>query len=208
MDTTTKTQTVEISAEFLREIATLATVASSDNTKPILTGIHVSVQGNVLTATATDSYYLARMKRTVIGDDLETLIPAAYLTQLSKAMGKKFTGTVQIEINGLDVSATYNDGSAQTIGSRVINGTYPNVDSLINDNETEIANETVRAANDHTVALDLNRLATLSKVYPWSAKAPTMATKIWVTSPNKAIKISAELDRRVTTVLLMPVRVQ
>lgn len=107
---------------------------SRDETRPVLTGILVTVDGPGLKTVATDSYRLA-VKETVseeaAPEDIEVIIPAKVLDEVSRTIDDDDT---------LSMAVTHNQavfGFGQTVFiTRRIEGTFPNYRQLI-PKETE-----------------------------------------------------------------------
>lgn len=209
METATQTKTVTLTAKQFRDIASLGSLTSGDSGRPLLTGVHVIVKDNKLTAEATDSYVLGQLQRDVIGDDLEALIPAKYLDKVSKAMGKKFFGEVTIETHSIDITVSYNNGAVQAYGERLIDGTYPNTATLFSGALDKIGKESVREAGAITTAFNLDIMTRIAKVCPWNSKE-LRTTELYVTDSRSAMLIKAKdkEEQQDTTVLLMPLMIK
>lgn len=122
---------IKIKAENLKNIISQTIFATSiKETRPILTGINFKVDGNVLSAVATDTYRLAK-KQVVIEDSayLNLTIPSKSLSELSKIIDNKD----EILINFFDKKVIFKVNET-IIVARVISGTYPDIDRLIPEN--------------------------------------------------------------------------
>lgn len=105
--------------------------ASRDETRPVLTAIHVSATGNQLRMVATDSYRLSVKETTLesaIGTPFEANIPARALEELARI-------THAGEDDALRISITQNQivfvlGQV-VLSSRLIDGTFPNDRQLV-----------------------------------------------------------------------------
>lgn len=194
-----QTKAITISAETLRDIATLANIASSDTARPVLTGIHVRTDGKEIVATATDSYQLGQMTYECTGDELNVLIPAAYLVRITKELGKKYHGDVVINV-------THDKIHAEIGGSEyrdyLINATYPDVQRLITECQSAIGQDRTTAANEITTSLDPRLLARIAKVAPFTDKLTH--ANFYIGASNKAVMITGGK----TVILQMPVRVR
>ena len=199
MQTETQIQTITISAKYLRQIATLDAMTSSDAARPLLTGIHLKTENGTLTATATDSYQLAFMRRQVAGE-INALVPGAYLVRISKELGKKYNGDVTITRDGCKITAEL---PTATLTDWVIDGTYPNCQSLISTAENAMNQDRNTAAGEATTALDINLLARVAKLYPYNEKRQRASGKIYVSDSTSAVII----EHKDVTVLQMPVRI-
>jgi DNA polymerase-3 subunit beta len=112
-------------APFVAAIDRVATSASRDETRPVLTGIRVRVSGARLSAVATDSYRLA-VYRTELESpaarDFERTLPAQALQELAKLA--KVAGS-----DTLTISESHNSFVMQfasiVLSTRTIDGNYP-----------------------------------------------------------------------------------
>ncbi len=101
--------------------------ASSDETRPILTGILFSVVDDNLYLVATDSYRLAEKKVIKLQQPLNLLIPASSMTDLLRILPD----------NDNEVLVTYDDNQIKfkineiELLTRLLNGTYPDYKKLI-----------------------------------------------------------------------------
>jgi len=187
---------VTLTASDLKEIATLSNVASKKDGRPILEGIHIRTDGSTITATATDSYQLARITKPATGDTVEIIVPAAYLVRVAKEL-PTYADKVTLEIEEFNVSARIGD---TVLGDRLIDGTYPNTDSLI----PNLDNYTPGEVQGHLIALSPQKLAVLAKLAPFSNKRDNTAAKFYVSDSSRPIAATGG-D---TIYLLMPVRVK
>lgn len=120
---------VRLSKELFNEIINQTCfAASTDESKPSLTGINFNITGDVLECNSTDSYRLSR-KIVNLSDNRESfnlIIPSKNLLEFSKIL----TEDADIEINIFNnkLLFKYNNLLFQT---RLISGTYPNTSNLI-----------------------------------------------------------------------------
>jgi DNA polymerase III subunit beta len=109
----------------------VATAASRDEVRPILTGILVEAEGNRLTMVATDSYRLS-VKQTELDDALEERleanVPARALRELARAIAAESAGEVEISLTRNQV--VFRAG-AVVLSSRLIEGQFPSWRQLI-----------------------------------------------------------------------------
>lgn len=106
---------------------------STQESRPILTGINFKVNDNIMEVTATDSYRLSK-KRIIldheIEDNIDIIIPARNLNEIIKLITEEeekielhiFSNKVIFKIKNLIVM------------TRLINGSYPNTNKLIPEN--------------------------------------------------------------------------
>jgi len=106
--------------------------ASTDEARPVLTGVLVQVQGGNLTLAATDGHRLAVRKLAAAGaTDLEAslIVPARALAELSRVL-KGEPGKVEVIISKARNQVFFRAGSSE-LTSRLIDGKYPNYAQVI-----------------------------------------------------------------------------
>lgn len=107
--------------------------ASSDDTRPVLTGVLCHVHEGNLYFAATDGYRLAERRLIASTDDVRALIPASTLSDVSRVMPED-CDEVTILIDESQVRFRMNDIE---VTSRLIEGNFPDYRQLI-PKETEI----------------------------------------------------------------------
>ena len=128
---------VELSVDdLLRGIGSTLFSASGDETKQILTGVHVKAIPVGLEFAATDGHRLATIK--VIGEEeevvdadaqeLEFTIPAQTLKELQSVLSSQAVPTVKLRFDRTQVVVQMPD---ITITSRLLDGQYPNYSQLV-----------------------------------------------------------------------------
>jgi DNA polymerase III subunit beta len=129
-------------AALLETIDKVGRAASRDESRPVLTGVLVKFEGDQLVMAATDSYRLA-VKETALtssGPDLDAIIPARALQELSRLAASSETVELGVHENHVIFSA-----GDVWLTSRRIDGQFPNYKQLLPETfEIEIA--TPRAA--------------------------------------------------------------
>jgi DNA polymerase III subunit beta len=106
--------------------------ASTDEARPVLTGVLVQVQGGSLTLAATDGHRLAVRKLAAAApSDLEAglIVPARALAELSRVL-KGEPGKVEVIISKARNQVFFRAGSSE-LTSRLIDGKYPNYAQVI-----------------------------------------------------------------------------
>jgi DNA polymerase-3 subunit beta len=108
----------------------VAKAASRDETRPVLTGILVSIEGQTLRMVATDSYRLSVKETTVDGlDDTFTAnVPARALQELSRIVSDTKAETVSMSTHENQI--VFGAGDV-TLSSRLIDGQFPNYRQLL-----------------------------------------------------------------------------
>jgi len=124
-------QNFKIPADILKNlIKQTAFAISTMETRPILTGINVKLENDILTFTATDSHRLASKQVPVDGADVQIsgiVIPGKSLTELNKILTDK-NDPVEISITKNQVLFRTDHLSFM---SRLLNGNYPETSRLI-----------------------------------------------------------------------------
>src|SRR5579859_3212154 len=129
--------------------------ASTDEARPVLTGVLLHIEGEKQTLAATDGHRLAvRNLRAKGADGLDArlIVPARALAELSRAF-KGESGDVEVIVSKARNQVFFRAGSSE-VTSRLIDGTYPNYAQVIpNKSSTSVMvstaelNQTVRAVS-------------------------------------------------------------
>jgi DNA polymerase-3 subunit beta len=115
---------------FARLASQVARAASSDEGRPVLTGVHLEAADGRLTAAATDSYRLA--VRSLSWDeavDGTALVPARSLQEAAKA-ATEVGGSVTVVLEDGQVSFLLGD---RRLTTKLIEGSFPNYRALLPD---------------------------------------------------------------------------
>jgi DNA polymerase-3 subunit beta len=105
--------------------------ASSDDSRPILTGVLLAAEGEGLRLVSTDSYRLAVRDlpgTSVLSGDQSVLVPSRALAELNRVFGEN--ETVALRLGERD--ASFEVGGTQVV-TRLIEGEFPNYRGLIPD---------------------------------------------------------------------------
>jgi len=107
--------------------------ASTEDTRPILTGVLLAAEGAGLRLVATDSYRLALRDLagvSVLGEDQSVLVPGRALAELGKMLGG--SSEVTLRLGERDASFEAGDeGRKVSLLTRLIEGDFPNYRGLI-----------------------------------------------------------------------------
>jgi DNA polymerase-3 subunit beta len=121
-----------INVEVLTEaLAATIFASSNDESKQILTGVNVCLNGAALTCAATDGHRLAVMttqQGTTGKQTLAATIPAKSMKELDRMMSSCKHETISLFYDKSQVVATCGD---QVLTTRILDGTYPNYAQLI-----------------------------------------------------------------------------
>lgn len=171
--------TVELASDMLREVIDQTRIAvSKQESRPILTGIHVTLNNGILTAVATDSHRLAQRKVELpetADRDFDIVLPGASMTELAKMIADEKDG-VKIQIT--ENQALFIFGNTHFY-SRLLEGNYPETSRLIpesSDTRLEIT------------ASDL--LASIERASLLSHESRNNVVKLSVNPENKIATVS------------------
>lgn len=132
---------------------------STQESRPLLTGINVKVNGNVLECVATDSYRLAKktiMLENPYTESVDIVIPGKNINELDKIIQDE-EKEVEIHIFNNKIMFKYMDILFQ---SNLLNGSYPNTTNFIPNDFIHIINANL---NDYYASIDRAALLTQSK---------------------------------------------
>lgn len=103
---------------------------STQESRPVLTGINFKIEKDILTCTATDSYRLAKKTiklATESTEDINIVIPTKNLNELVRMFNEE---EENIEMHIFNNKVIFKFGTIIML-SRIINGTYPDTSKLI-----------------------------------------------------------------------------
>ena len=115
---------------FVETINRVARAASRDETRPHLTGVLVSANGQELRMVATDSYRLS-VKETPLDEPLEGSLEANVPARTLQELGRIASGGGdEIEVASLEHQVIFKLGDV-TLSSRLVEGRFPNYKQLL-----------------------------------------------------------------------------
>ncbi|QBO36261.1 DNA polymerase III subunit beta [Periweissella cryptocerci] len=124
------TNSVSLSADTLRQIISQTVIAvSNQESRPILTGVHFSFNGNEFAAVATDSHRLSQRRVTLDAANVnkaDLIIPGKSLNELAKMLENVETVEMQVTENQVLFSL-----GKTLFYSRLLEGNYPDTTRLI-----------------------------------------------------------------------------
>jgi DNA polymerase-3 subunit beta len=139
--------TTKIEAEVLKEaIKLVAFAVATDDTRPVLTGVYVKLEGEEMTLAAADGFRLAVLRSPLlqpVASPLEVIVPGRSLSELSRI--------IEDEEKPVEVTVTPAKGqilfhmSSVDMFSQLIQGTFPNYNQLI---PTDFASRVVVATDE------------------------------------------------------------
>ena len=115
--------------EFAEGLRQVISAASTDDSRPILTGVLLAAEGTGLRLVSTDSYRLAVRDlpgTSVLADGQTVLVPSRALTEVVRALGDD--DALTLELGEREASITIGDVRLTT---RLIDGDFPNYRGLI-----------------------------------------------------------------------------
>ena len=122
---------VEINVnEFFNLIREIGFAISTDESRPVLTGVNFKINGDIFEGSATDSYRLAkkeiRLGKTV-DENYNIIIPGKNVIEFTRILD---VDNENIKIHIFNNKVLFEDGDL-LFQSRLINGNYPNTSKLI-----------------------------------------------------------------------------
>jgi len=125
--------TTSIEAASLREgIRQVALAATTEESRPVLTGINAELEGNQLKLVATDGFRLAVHKTNLISpvkEPITVIIPARTLNELNRLLGDH-EEAIEITMSQQKSQILFRLKSAEIV-SQLIPGAYPNYSQVI-----------------------------------------------------------------------------
>ena len=115
---------------FKNAIQQIIFATSTQESRPVLTGVNFKITNNLLECTATDSYRLAKRKITLdknINNNVDIIVPSKNLNEVIRMINEDNN---QIELHIFVNKIIFKFGSL-IIMSRLINGTYPDTNKSI-----------------------------------------------------------------------------
>ncbi len=106
--------------------------AASDDSRPVLTGVHVKVDGTRLTFASADGFRLAVSDITLPAppsDAVEVIIPARALREVARLVGDS-SEPVEMRLNPQRTQVLFAVGDTEMV-AQLIQGTFPNYNQLI-----------------------------------------------------------------------------
>jgi len=122
--------TIEFPASDLRQIiGQVVFTASTDEARPVLTGVLVELNGNTATFASADGFRLSMRKYTLSKDvhPISLIIPAKALTEVAKAASE---GTVRMALREIGGQVVFQCGQTE-ITSQLIDGNFPDFRQVI-----------------------------------------------------------------------------
>ena len=132
--------------ELLTAIGQVRPAVSTDEARPVLTGVLMRLDGERLTPATTDGHRLVERHVEGVKNSAETVIvPVKALVELGRALEDE-TGEVELRFAAARNQVFFRCGAAE-VSSRLIEGQYPNYDAAIPKRATTV----VRVARSELV---------------------------------------------------------
>ena len=138
---------------FVETLSKAGRAASRDETRPILTGVLMTILGDTLKMVATDSYRLA-VKETKLEKALDTevhaIVPVRALGEVARLATAMSDGDIEVAIGENQALFKLGDPTGDVwVASRLIDGQFPNYKQLLPDSfdhEVTLAKDELMAA--------------------------------------------------------------
>lgn len=132
------TERLLISASQLADVIEQTIIAAStQESRPVLTGVHLQISGQQVKAVATDSHRLAQRSVTLTGADgqveADIIVPAKALAEVGRMLEGQDRIGMQISANQVVFQL-----AETTFYSRLLEGNYPETDRLLPNESTTI----------------------------------------------------------------------
>ena len=121
------------SADFAEALRQVVRAASTDDARPILTGVLMAAEAEGLQLVATDSYRLAVRdlpETRVLGPEQKVLVPSRALNELARVLATEPDVTLRLGERDVAFEVTGEAGHVR-LTSRLIEGEFPKVRQLI-----------------------------------------------------------------------------
>ena len=122
---------VKINTKLFKTIINQTAFATStDESRPILTGINIKITGDILECSATDSYRLAKKQaklNEIAGETYNIIVPGKNIVEFMKILNE---GNEELEIHIFSNIVLFKQNNL-LFQSRLVSGNYPNVNNLI-----------------------------------------------------------------------------
>jgi DNA polymerase-3 subunit beta len=124
---------MELDPKALRKaIERVEFAAASDDSRPVLTGVHIKAEGQRLTFASADGFRLAVSDVTLASapaETIEVIIPARALRELARLVGEA-NEPVEMRINPQRTQVQFTMTDVEMV-AQLIQGTFPNYSQLI-----------------------------------------------------------------------------
>ncbi len=136
---------------FIETLEKVGRAASRDETRPILTGVLVTIGGGTLKMVATDSYRLSVKETHLEGgpsDEVEAIVPVKALNEVARLAATTGEGDIQVAVT--ENQALFSLGDVW-VATRLIDGQFPNYRQLLPE------------SFDHSIAVDREEILAVAR---------------------------------------------
>lgn len=158
-----------------RGLQQVVLAASTDESRPVLTGVLFQTADKVLYIAATDSYRLAEKRLSELQQDVKLLIPASALHDVLRIIND-YEGDIEVVHD--DQQVQFRAGDVELV-ARLIEGNYPDYRKLI------------PASFATTATMPRSELASITKVSSLFARESAGSIVVSVDEPSESIWIHA-----------------
>ncbi len=130
---------LEIPPDVLRAaIDRVIIAAATEDSRPVLTGIHTSISGDTVTMAAADGFRLAvqttRLPAEVVEEAVDIIIPSRSLRELNRMLADQEL-PVTMSVNQAKTQVQFRLSNVEMV-SQLVQGTFPNYRQLIPESST------------------------------------------------------------------------
>jgi DNA polymerase-3 subunit beta len=136
---------------FVETLEKVGRAASRDETRPILTGVLVTIGGGRLKMVATDSYRLSVKETPLEGgpsQEVEAIVPVKALGEVARLAATSGEGDIQVAVT--ENQALFSLGDVW-VATRLIDGQFPNYRQLLPE------------SFDHTIVVDREEILAVAR---------------------------------------------
>ena len=130
--------TAEIPPDVLRAgIDRVIIAAATEDSRPVLTGIHTSIEGDSITLAAADGFRLAVQSTKLpqeVREGVDLIIPSRSLRELNRMLSEQEM-PVRITVNDAKTQVQFHLNNI-VVGSQLVQGNFPNYRQLIPESST------------------------------------------------------------------------
>lgn len=126
--------------ELHQAISQVVIAAATDDSRPVLTGVDLVIEGDQLTLAAADGFRLSVRHLSLkkgVKERVEVIIPARALAELNRLLPDE-TDPVELTLNATRTQALFRLKTVELV-AQLIQGTFPNYSQLIPDEYTSRA---------------------------------------------------------------------
>jgi DNA polymerase III sliding clamp (beta) subunit (PCNA family) len=190
---------MKLSRQCLEAMKDVTAACSTEQMRPILTGVELVSDGTTIRCQATDSYIAARRTLVVDCDVFNVIVDGKGLAAAAKtALGaNKYQYEYEVVVTEASLTITHAAGSAVVA---LIEGRFPDLDSFVKDH---------KAGEFASIAIDPYKLVQLAKALGHGkAEKGTGTTLEFRGDGNRPamVTFTKELDRAGNFGLIMPIR--